>query len=242
MKRIINFLCLICLSLALLSCKSNTPVKVLFITGGHDYDRVNFHAMLDKLPIIYDHVEHPNAYGMLKTEKIAKYDVVLLYDMPTTITPEAQQDFIAMLNKGKGLVVLHHAFCSYDSWPEYVKIVGGRYHHYRWTKDGVEQRPSTFKEGVVMQIRVEDKAHPITKGITDFEIIDEAYAGTEILPTVYPVLSTNSPLNGPLVCWANTYGKSRVVALTLGHDVKTWENPSFIKVLSQAIVWAKKTN
>jgi type 1 glutamine amidotransferase len=215
------------------------PVKVLLITGGHDYDKENFDAMLRKLPISYDHVKHPDAYGMLKADRIDKYDVVLLYDMPKEIPPEAQQDFIAMLNKGKGLVVLHHAFCSYDHWPEYVRIVGGRYHHYTWMKDGIEQKPSTFTHDATLQVRVEDKKHPITKGVSDFEIIDEAYGGTEILPTVHPILSTDSPLNGPLVCWTNTYGKSRVVALTLGHDHLAWENPAFIKTLSQSIVWAK---
>ncbi len=240
MKRIISFLCLVFLSLGLLSCQSDTTVKVLFITGGHGYDKANFHAMLDKLPITYDHYEHPNAHAMLKAEKIDKYDVVLLYDMPAEISPEARQDFITMLQKGKGLVVLHHAFCSYDSWPEYVKIVGGRYHHFPWTKDGVSQPPSTYDHDVKVPVRVEDKKHPITKGITDFEIIDEVYGGTEIRPTVHPILSTNVPSSGPLVCWTNSYGKSRVVALTLGHDKQAWENPVFIKLLSQAIIWAKK--
>jgi len=237
--RIIRLLCLAFFSLGLLSCNGDTPVKVLFITGGHDYDKENFHAMLDKLPISYDHVEHPIAHRMLKAEQLVKYDVVLLYDMPKDISPEAQQDFIDMLHNGKGLVVLHHAFCSYDSWPEYVKIVGGRYHHYPWSKDGIEQKPSTFQHDVTLSVRVEDNKHPITKGITNFDIIDEAYAGTEIRSTVHPLLSTNSPHSGPLVCWTNTYGKSRVVTLTLGHDIQAWENPAFIKILSQAIRWAK---
>jgi len=239
MKRIISFLCLVCLSLGLASCKDDSPVKVLFITGGHGYDKENFFAMLNKLPIIYNHVEHPNAYGLLKADMIDKYDVVLLYDMPKDISPAAQSDFIAMLNKGKGLVVLHHAFCSYDSWPEYVKIIGGRYHHYPWMKNGTAQPPSTYQHDVKMPVRVEDKKHPITKGLADFEIIDEAYGGTEIRPDVHPLLSTNVPSNGPLVGWTNNYGKSRIVTLTLGHDKQAWENPSFIKVLSQAIVWAK---
>jgi type 1 glutamine amidotransferase len=107
-------------------------------------------------------------------------------------------------------------------------------------KDGVEQAPSTYEHDISLRISVEDKKHPITKGITDFEIIDEGYGGTEIRPTVHPVLSTDSPHNGPLVCWTNSYGKSRIVALTLGHDKQAWANPSFIQVLSQAIIWAKE--
>ena len=236
MKKLFFF---ICISISLLACKSHLPVKVLLITGGHDYDKENFDAMLSKLPITYDHLTHPDAYSALKTGATDKYDVVLLYDMPKEIPQDAQRDFIAMLQKGKGLVALHHAFCSYDSWDEYVKILGGRYHHFTWTKDGVAQNPSTFSHDVTLPVRVEDKKHPITKGVTDFEIIDEAYGNTEIRPNVHPVLSTNVPSNGPLVCWTNTYGKSRVVTLTLGHDKKAWENPSFIRILSQAIVWAK---
>jgi type 1 glutamine amidotransferase len=241
MPKMAGFIIIVCLLLAMQSCFGEKPVKTLLITGGHDYDKENFDAMLGKLPIVCDHVEHPAAFDMLKAGMIDKYDVVLLYDMPKEISPEAQRDFIAMLNKGKGLVVLHHAFCSYDHWPEYVNIVGGRYHHYPWTKDGVVQKPSTYTHDVNMPIRVEDKNHPITKGLADFEIIDEAYGGTEILPTVHPVLSTTSTSSGPLVCWTNTYGPSRIVALTWGHDRQSWENPAFVKALSQAIVWAKKT-
>jgi len=240
-QTIAGLLSMVCLSISLLSCTSDTPVKVLFITGGHDYDKENFNMMLGKLPIVYDHVEHPDAHGMFKADKMDKYDVVLLYDMPKDISPEAQQDFINMLTNGKGLVVLHHAFCSYDYWPEYVRIVGGRYHHFPWTKDGIVQKPSNYTHDATLQVRVEDINHPITKGVSGFEILDEAYGNTEILPSVYRVLSTDSPSSGPLVCWTNTYGKSRVVALTLGHDKHAWENPSFLKVLSQAIVWAKKT-
>ena len=240
-SKMTGFAGVICLLFAMLSCMGEKPVKVLFITGGHDYDKENFNALLSKLPIVYDHVEHPAAHGMLKADKLDKYEVVLLYDMPKEISSEAQRDFIAMLNKGKGLVVLHHAFCSYDFWPEYVKIVGGRYHHYPWMKDGAVQKPSTYSHDTNMPIHVEDKNHPITKGLTDFEIIDEAYGGTEILPSVHPVLSTPSPVSGPLVCWTNTYGPSRIVALTLGHDKQSWENPAFIKTLSRSIVWAKKT-
>ena len=239
MKKLTVLLCAFCLSASLMTCQNNSPVKVLFITGGHDYDKENFDVMLGKLPIAYDHVEHPDAYRMMKTGVIDKYDVVMLYDMPKGIPPEAQRDFIAMLHNGKGLVVLHHAFCSYDHWPEYVKIVGGRYHHYPWTKDGEVQKPSKYTHDATLQVRVEDKNHPITQGVSDFVIIDEAYGDTEIRSDVHPVLSTDSPVNGPFVCWTNRYGKSRVVALTLGHDRQSWENPAFLKVLSQAIVWAK---
>ncbi|MDR0749331.1 MAG: ThuA domain-containing protein [Tannerellaceae bacterium] len=218
--------------------KEKKAPHVLFITGGHEYDESAFDQLLAKLPITYDHVKHPDAHAALKAERIAPYDVILLYDMPKEISEEAQGDFIAALANGKGLVALHHAFCSYDFWPEYVSIIGGRYHHYPWKENGAEKQPSTYKHGVTFDVKVADRNHPITKGIEDFSITDETYGGAELLPTVHPLLSTDEPTHLPLVCWTNEYRNARVTTLTLGHDRLAWENPSFIKILSQALCWA----
>ena len=235
-------LCFILSSVLLSSCKEKAeekvPAHVLLITGGHDYDEENFSVLLSKLPMTYDHVKHPDAHAMLKSDQIAKYDLVLLFDMPKEISEEAQADFIAMLEQGKGLVVFHHSFCSYDFWPEYTKIVGGRYHHFPWEKDGVEQPISFFKQNVIVNVKVEDADHPITNGVPDFQITDEVYGNTEMLSTIHPLLSTDIPTSGSLVCWTNQYGNSRVVTFTLGHDRLAWENPSFIQILSQSILWA----
>lgn len=243
MKYLIRFVCLLmflsgAVPLSHSRESGKKKVNVLLITGGHDFDKKGFARMMDRLPgITYDWVEHPDAYAKLKAGEIKKYDVVLLYDMPKDIPEKSRADFIGMLKKGKGLVSLHHAFCSYDFWPEYVSIIGGRYHHYKWMKNGVEQPVSTYKHDVTFTVRVEDASHPVTKGVADFEITDETYGRAEILPTVHPLLSTEEPTASPLIGWTNRYGKSQVVTLLLGHDAKAWENPSFLKLLSQAIHW-----
>ena len=244
MKIYLKLFCLCVLFSGVLfsSCKENVKEKtlphVLLITGGHDYDEENFSILLSQLPMTYDHVTHPDAHAMLKSEKIAKYDVVLLFDMPKEISEEAQADFIAMLEQGKGLIVFHHSFCSYDFWPEYTKIVGGRYHHYPWEIDGVEQPVSFFKQNEIVDVTVKDANHPITTGVQNFQITDEVYGNVELLPTIHPLLTTDNPTEGSLLCWTNQYGNSRVVTFTLGHDRLAWENLSFIQILSQSILWA----
>jgi type 1 glutamine amidotransferase len=236
---ILMFVCLIAWPVfsACWESKEKKIPHVLFITGGHEYDEIAFNQLLAKLPITYDHVKHPDAHAMLKAGKIAPYDVILLYDMPKEISEEAQADFIAALDGGKGLVALHHAFCSYDFWPEYASIIGGRYHHYPWKENGVEKPASTYKHGVTFDVKVADKNHPITKGVEDFSLTDETYGGVELLPTVHPLLTTDEPTSGPLVCWTNPYRNARIATFILGHDQLVWENPSFIKILSQAIYW-----
>jgi type 1 glutamine amidotransferase len=224
-------------SFGLISCQSEKKVNVLIVTGGHDYDEVGFDELLAKLPITYDLVKHPDAFAKFEAATIKNYRTVLLYDMPTNITEKMQRDFLAMLENGVGLVVLHHAVCSYRNWPEYMRIAGGRYAHTPWIKDGIEQPASTYTHDVEFMVKVGNHEHPVIKGITDFRIVDEVYGNMEILPTVHPLLSTDESNSSPLVGWVNPYGNSRIVALTLGHDKQAWENPAFIQILSQAIRW-----
>lgn len=219
------------------SCNSEKSTKVLVVTGGHGYDKEGFEELLAKLPMSYDQVEHPNALEMLAPENVASYDVILLYDMPSMSEPNTDVYFYQLAEAGKGIIVLHHAFCSYDFWPGYSKIIGGQYYKHPWTKDRVLQEPSTYMHDVTFEVKVEDPSHPVTAGVTDFQITDETYGKIEISPTVYPLLSTTEPSSAPLVGWTNIYRNSRVVTLTLGHDRNAWENPSFIQILSQAIEW-----
>ncbi|MDR2027408.1 MAG: ThuA domain-containing protein [Prevotellaceae bacterium] len=234
---------LTCLSVCTVfdACRStNEKAHVLIVTGGHDYDREEFKRLLDALPVTYEHVEHPHAHAMLKAGVIAKYDVVLLYDMPPEIPEEAQSDFVAMLEQGKGLVVLHHALGSYPRWPEYTNIAGGKYHFSQWVKDSTVCPPSEYAHDMTFQIRVADKNHPVTKGVSDFQIIDETYNRIETLPSVHPLLVTDEPSSCPLIAWTNSYRKARVVTILSGHDEKAWQNPSFQKILTQAILWTAK--
>jgi type 1 glutamine amidotransferase len=222
------------------SCNSEKEVKVLVVTGGHSYDEAGFDQLLANLPIKYDLVKHPDAFDMFSAEKIKNYQTVLLYDMPENITEIAQKDFLSMLENGIGLVVLHHAVCSYRHWPEYMRIVGGRYAHTPWTKDDIEYPASTYEHDVLLNVKVGELEHPVTQGVEDFQIVDEVYGNMEILPIVHPLLFTDEPLSSPLLCWVNRYGNSRIVTLTLGHDKQAWENPVFIRLLSQAIRWTSE--
>ena len=221
--------------------RNTTPVRVLLVTGGHDFDRENFYPFVNSIPgCTVTEVKHPDALVMLKPENRASYDVILFYDMPKSITEEEQKDFIDCLNAGKGIVVWHHAYCSYQEWTEYQNIIGGRYHETPWTdSNGVAQPASTYEYNVPLSIKVVDGSHPVTRGIRDFEIIDEAYGRGVVNPGVHILLATDNPKSTPSVAWAHQYGKSKIVTVILGHDNKAWSYPSFAKFLEQAIMWVK---
>ena len=221
--------------------KNQTPVRVLLITGGHNFNREAFDNLMSSLSgVSVTEVSHPNALSMFRTENRALFDVVLLYDMPKTISENEKNDFIEVLREGKGLVVLHHAYCSYQDWSEYQKIIGGRYHETPWIDlNGVERPASSYKYNVPMRVRVADGRHPVTSGISDFDIVDETYANGSVNSDVHVLLTTNEISSTPQLAWTTKYENSNVVTILLGHDNQAWSNPNFVRLLTQAIIWAK---
>jgi len=221
--------------------EKNKPVRVLLITGGHDFAKEPFYAFIKSLQgITVTEAKHPNAVNMFRPENRNLYDVVLLYDMPDTISEQGKKDFTDCLKDGKGLIVWHHAYCSYQNWPEYQNIVGGRYHQNAWTDDkGVSHPASTYKHDVHLRVKVADPNHPVTKGIQDFNITDETYGNGTVNPDVHVLLSTDDPSASRSMAWTNRYGKAKVITILLGHDNLAWTNPDFVKLLTQAVLWVK---
>ena len=245
MKTLIKLTVLILLPLLTFSCttgrKKPDPVRVLLITGGHGFDKEPFYALMQSLEgIIVSEAKHPEALSMFRPENRNLYDVVLLYDSPKTIGEQESQDFVDCLKEGKGLVVWHHAYCSYEHWPEYQAIVGGQYQRKDWTDhNGVSKPASTYIHDVLFRIKVADTNHPITRGIEDFDIMDETYANGRVNPDVHVLLTTDDPTSTPAVAWTNQYGNSKVVTILLGHDNQAWANPNLVKLLTQSILWVK---
>ncbi|NLH72499.1 MAG: ThuA domain-containing protein [Verrucomicrobia bacterium] len=218
--------------------KENTPLRLLIVTGGHDYETNMFYRMFDGFSgMTYQAVAHPKAHDWLKSEKAAQYDVIVLYDMWQEISDAAKNDFVNRLKQGKGLVVLHHAIASYQAWPEYEKIIGGKYYLQKTVVAGIEKPMSTYLHDVTFKVQVLDKTHPVTRGVSDFDIHDETYNLFDVSPSVVRLLGTDEPTSGKIIGWAKSYESAKVVYLQLGHDHLAWENPAFKRLLNQAIRW-----
>src|SRR6516225_11872323 len=122
---------------------SGGKIRVLVVTGGHDFEHDQFFKLFSDNPeITFKAVEHPNAHPLLRPEAAKDYDVLVAYDMHQEISDEAKADLLSWLKTGKGFVVVHHAIASYQKWPEYAKIIGARYYLEKTTVDGVEKARS----------------------------------------------------------------------------------------------------
>jgi len=237
----LSILCSTSLIVAEPGSSSPAKIRILVVTGGHEFEQEPFFRLFQDNPeITFQAVEHPKAHAWFKPEAAKNYDVLVLYDMHQEISDDAKTNFIARLKEGKGLLVLHHAIASYQNWPEYSKIIGARYYLEKTTVDGVEKARSAYKHGLHFTLHVTDPKHPVTKGVKDFEIHDETYNLFDVASEVHPLLTTDEPESNKVVAWAKNYGNARIVYLQSGHDHFAYENPNYQQLLRQAIRWVAK--
>jgi len=216
-------------------------LRLLVITGGHDFQTNEFYQIFKDNPAVtYRAFTHPNAHAQLRPEAARDYDLMVLYDMWQPITDEAKSDFMNFLKAGKGLVILHHAVANYQKWPEYEKILGGRYYLEKTVVQGVEKPRSIWKHDVEFTVRIADPNHPVTRGLKDFRIHDETYGLFDMAPDSHLLLTTDEPTSAKHIAWTRTWDKSRVVFIQLGHDGQAYRNPNYRQLLSQAIQWVAR--
>ncbi len=242
MKRaaILSFIaCLVCCLPASYAQDQSGTVKIrlLVVYGGHGFEEAKFFKMFDEFKgIEYRKAAFPQAAELLKPGLEKECDVVVMYDMVKSITPDQQKAFIDLLNKGIGLLCWHHNLGGNQDWAEFTKIRGGKYCLKKESIDGREYK-STFDHGQDMKVVVADREHPITKGVEDFMIHDEAYGNCYVSPAVRILLKTDHPKSCPELAWIHQYAASRVFYLMLGHDSKAWDNPGFREIFLRGIKW-----
>jgi uncharacterized protein len=232
MKRILSLLILGILLISSVSVSAK-KLNILIVTGGHDFDRKSFFEMFNSFPdISYTELKHPEANLQLGTIDPKTFDAVVFYDMPKSISDAEKASYFILLKLSKGLVFLHHSLCSYQQWDEYRDIVGGKYHEEKNTV-----QTSTYQHDVTFTVKIARPKNPVTKGIKDFEILDEVYGNTEVLPGVTPLLTANHPQSSKTIGWTHKVENSCIVYIQPGHDKNGYFNPNYQKLVKQAIAF-----
>ena len=131
-------------------------IRILLTVGGHDFEVKPFYAMFDAMPdVSYTKATMPKDAGLLKPGLEKEYDVLVRYDMVGGVTPEQEKSLVELLNRGIGLVALHHNLGAHSRWPEYRKIIGGKWIVEPCEIDGKHYVPSLYSHGETI---------PVTRG------------------------------------------------------------------------------
>ena len=151
--------------------RSGEKIKVAVITGHHPYDVVGLQALFRSLPEIDAYPQNLEDFVTDTGGSRGGYEVVVFYNYHVP-TPGNEQfplggnvrEVLEELGETEqGIFVLHHAILAYPDWPLWQQIVGD----IRMDRS----RPVLQEQSV----RIQNVApgHPITEGITSFEVLDD---------------------------------------------------------------------
>jgi uncharacterized protein len=201
-------------------------MKVLVLVGGHPFPAKPFHEIFDSFPDMKcTFVEEKVGGEAFDNIDRWHYDAIVLYNFEKKPSEKQKQNFLKLMDRGVGLVVLHHGLHAYKEWPEFKKIAG------------ITSFVSDAKDDVDYTIHVEDPKHPIVKGMKDYKVKDETYHGNKADFTVHVILTTDEPTNTKAIAWVHTYRKSRVCFFQSGHGPSVYGQKEFRTTLGNAIRW-----
>lgn len=211
-------------------------LKIGLLLDMHPFDEIALKRMFDKMEGVEVFPQLIANYLFDYAGNNNKYDGFVFYNM-TMATPDPEETFAGGHKKvgetlcqigesGQGIVVLHHAILSYPEWDLFNELLS------------LPDRKFDYFGNVNVEVYVEDSTHPITAGLSDWTMIDETFLLPACTDDATVILSTDCDKSISSLAWAKEYKKSRVFAMSLGHDAQAFDNPNFAKVLENAILWS----
>jgi type 1 glutamine amidotransferase len=217
----------------------NDKLQVAVITGGHGFKADPFlEVFRAQDDIDFEYIALDKKDGFIDEADAEKYDVIVLYNMSARISDDHKKSLLGFIERGGGLIAMHHAIANYPNWAEWSEIIGAKYFLKPQKWKGEDCPKSEYTHDVQMSVTIEDKNHPITQGVEDFVIHDETYRKWMLYPDNHLLLSCDHPESDDAVGWVRTYGDNEVCYLQLGHGPEAYANPNFQTLVAQAIQWA----
>jgi type 1 glutamine amidotransferase len=233
------------------TAKPNFHVLALYENGGHhiEYSKAA-RVWLDKLAadknFAIDYIQNTDK---IDEDYLGHYQLFIQLDYP----PYAWKDkavtaFQKYIDEGRGgWIGFHHAtllgeFDGYKMWDWFSTFMGGIQF-----KDYI----ATFAQG---KVNVEDKKHPVMKGVPASFIVkkDEWYTYNKSpRPNVHVLASvdessytpqTDKKMGDHPVVWTNEHYKARNIYIFMGHSPNLFENDAYKKLFTNAIFWAAGKN
>jgi len=219
--------------------KPGEKIKAVVVTGGHAFEHKPFISLFEG----YDDIEYVEVQLKDHSEIFEDisgwdYNVIVFFNMTQKISPKRQENFTKLVKNGTGVVALHHSMGSFQEWPEYIKIIGGRYNLKASEVGGVKREASTYKHDADFTVHIEDTKHPITRGLTDFEVHDETYKKCSFEKDNRLLLTTNHPDSDTEIGWVRSYGRGKVCFIMVGHGPSVYANPTYRQLVARSIRWS----
>lgn len=180
---------------------------------------------------------------------MARYDLIVQSVTMGSATVDEVEGLRSAVAAGAGLAGWHGGLIdSYRNSPEYLQLTGAQFAAHppagnlRGRTDVEPYRSYTVSP------TAEGETHPITSGMTSFDLTTEQYwvlTDPHNRVLLHSVLTPDEgdewdePITMP-VAWTRQWGQGRVFATTLGHTIDVLEHPEVDGLISRGLDWTAR--
>lgn len=156
------------------------------------------------------------------------------------LTEEQEADIVARVENGMGILAFHAGLVISSNESLFLtKLNTGNFicHPARADADPDDPHPEQCDVRIIPLTNVK---HPVTEGVEPFNGWDEHYF-VKMDVGATELLAASTSVHGTTSCvWAHERGNGRIVCITQGHNPCVVENPNMIRLVNNAIAWAKR--
>jgi putative membrane-bound dehydrogenase-like protein len=193
--------------------------------GQHDYPRflADWTTLLDERGAAVE-----GALRFPTKAELDKTDVLLMYASDgNNLAPTERALLEAFVKRGGGVVALHDTICGTNA--DWFKTVVG----------GAKVHGETNWSAGVMGLYFGNYQHPISEGVSNFDLDDELFFKLHLMPGVKVIASTFHTAKEIVPqMWTYEKGWGRAFVSLQGHHYATFSHPAYRGLLLRGIAWA----
>ena len=181
---------------------------------------------------------------------LATVDLIIQCNTMATIEREEFEGLRAAVAAGTGLAGWHGGIAdSYRNNSDYLQLIGGQFacHPGKHPDERAGNASDNFLDYTVTMLPAAAE-HPITAGLTDFNLRTEQYwvltdDYNDVLATTTLPAREWDPWQRPVTCpavWTRQWGNGRIFVATPGHSVEVLQDKNVSTLIERGLLWASR--
>jgi len=180
-------------------------------------------------------------------------DLIVQSVTMSTIADDEVRGLRAAVERGTGFAGWHGGIAdSFRQSSDYLHLVGGQFATHPPKPDPGPGDEGDRRNFVRYSVEFTPAAadHPITAGLTDFELVTEQYwvltdDYVDVLATTTLPSRPGDPWHRPVRCpavWTREWGAGRIFVATPGHSVDILTEPTVATLIRRGLLWAARAS
>ena len=207
------------------------PLKLCMLSGSFEYDSESSLAIFRdyverKHPVNADLIVYRSEDDHQSLSAIEETDVLLVFTRRLNTAGEELERFKAYCAEGRPIVGVRTASHAFQDWLAFDREVLGGNYQMHWS------------HGPRARVRFEpgSEGHPLMEGVAEFSSAGSLYRNTPISAGASLLMSASNGEHDEPVTWTRANAGGRVFYTSLGHQ-EDFEQPSFLRLLANAVLW-----